>query len=379
MVQTARYVWQRSGWPVFRWDGNALLGPLGRARQAQGKLLGLAEDTGVELQGELLVEEAFSTSAIEGERLDRASIRSSVARRLGLPNAGLPPADRQVEGLVEMLLDATSRHSEPLSAKRLQGWHAALFPTGYSGIHPIRIGGWRTGSEPMRVISGPVGKEKVHYEAPPAERLECELERFLSWWQASSPAAMDGLLRAGMAHFWFVSIHPFEDGNGRVARALTDMALAQDELSGTRLYSMSAQISAERNDYYQILERAQQGDGDLTGWLEWFLGCLSRAMQRAWQEIGKTVERGRFWQRHAETELNDRQRKVINRLLCAGPGGFEGGLTNRKYVGLTRVSRETAKRDLADLIEKGILIRTRAGGRSASYELAWGSGAKRPA
>lgn len=325
----------------------------------------------MELQAEVLVEEAFTTAAIEGEKLDRDSIRSSVARRLGLPTAGLPPTVRHVDGLVEMLIDATSRHDDPLSRDRLKGWHAALFPTGYSGMHKILIGEWREGSDPMRVVSGPIGKERVHYEAPPAHRLEGEMAQFLEWWHSPSPEIMDGLIRAGLAHFWFVSIHPFEDGNGRIARAITDMALAQDECTGRRLYSMSAQINAERDDYYRVLERNQRGDGDVTDWQVWFLGCLERSIHRSEAEVQTALQKARFWQSHAETDLNERQRKVVNRLLDAGPGKFEGGLTNRKYVGMTKVSRETAKRDIADLVGKGILVRNPGGGRSVSYDLVW--------
>ncbi len=367
----ARYIWQTPNWPQFTWNSDKLLGPLGKARQSQGGLLGQAENMGLELQAEVLAEEALTTAAIEGEQLNRDSIRSSVARRLGLPTAGLPPTIRQIDGLIEMLVDATSRHVEPLSAERMKAWQAALFPTGYSGMHKIQVGQWRQGPDPMQVVSGPIGKEKLHYQAPPASGLEVEMDRFIEWWHRSAPPDMDGLVRAGVAHFWFVSIHPFDDGNGRIARAITDMALAQDEGLGHRLYSMSAQIVAERGTYYQVLERTQKGSQDITDWLVWFLACLDRSICRSEGQVLIATHKARFWQRHSETDLNRRQRKVVNRLLDAGPRGFTGGRTNRKYVGMTRVSRETAKRDMADLLAKGIVSKRPAGGRSVSYDLIW--------
>lgn len=364
------YLWQQPSWPEFRWDGAAMLLPLGDARKAQGKLLGEARYFGLELEADVLVEEAFTTSAIEGERLDRDSVRSSVARRLGLPAAGLPVSDRHVDGLVEMLLDATRGRDKPLTPERLKGWQAALFPTGYSGMTRIVAGDWRESAEPMRVVSGPVGREKIHYEAPPSDRLDAEVERFLGWWD-SSRGRMDGLVRAGVAHFWFVTIHPFEDGNGRVARAIADMALAQDEGTGCRLYSMSARINAERDDYYAALEQAQKGDGDITRWIVWFLGCLGRAVAGSSAQVEAASRKARFWQRLAETALNERQRKVLNRLVDAGPGGFEGGLTNRKYRSMTGTTPETAKRDIAALAAMGLLARNPGGGRSSSYSLVW--------
>jgi Fic family protein len=365
-----RYIWQTGSWPSFRWDSGVLLHPLGEARQAQGKILGLAEFFELELQADVLAEEALTTAAIEGERLDREAVRSSVARRLGLPTAGLPAADRHIEGLVEMLIDATSNHADPLTSERLKGWQAALFPSGYSGIARIVTGDWRGGKEPMQVVSGPIGKETLHYEAPPAEDVEGMVEEFLEWFRKSQ-GILDGLVRAAIVHFWFVSIHPFQDGNGRIARTIADMALAQDENSDCRLYSLSAQIEADRNDYYDVLERTQKGDGDITEWIVWFLECLERAIRRSEVEVHKAADKARMWQEIAHLGLNERQRKAINRLFESGPGGFEGGLTNRKYVGMTRTSRETAKRDIADLVAKGVLIRNPGGGRSASYSLAW--------
>lgn len=369
-----QFVWQRKAWPSWHWDSTELLGPLARARLAQGRLLGkvsgLGFDLGREVQAEVLTEETIKTAAIEGEALSRDSVRSSVWRRLGLPTAGMPPSERHVDGLVEMLLDATGRHGEPLTEERLRGWQAALFPTGYSGLHRIRIGEWRTGPEPMRVVSGPVGRETVHYEAPPAERVAEEVAHLLRWWDEGR-GSLDGVLRAGVAHVWFVTIHPFADGNGRVARALADMALAQDEGSATRFYSLSAQISGDRKAYYGVLERTQRGDGDLTEWLRWFLGCAERSVVASAARLETVLEKAGFWQRHARTALSARQLKVVNRLLDAGRAGFEGGLTNRKYVGMTRASRATAQREIADLVEKGLLRKAEGGGRSTHYELSW--------
>jgi Fic family protein len=368
-----RYFWQTEDWPCFRWQSDRLLAPLGQARLRQGQLLsraaGLGFDLGQQAQAAVLVEEAVKTAAIEGEALDPASVRSSVARRLGLPTAGLPSAPRHVDGLVDVLLDATRNHAQPLTAERLKGWQAALFPTGFSGMHRLRVGDWRPAGEAMRVVSGPIGREKVHFEAPPAERVAAEIDRFLSWWQESP--AIDGLLRAGIAHLWFVTIHPFEDGNGRLARALTDMALAQEENLPARCYSLSSQIMAERSVYYTILERVQKGDGDITEWLEWFFGCFERAVLRSADLLAGVLHKAGFWQRHAATSLSDRQRKVINRLLDAGPGGFEGGMTTRKYASLAGVSKPTAQREIADLVAKGLLRPNPGGGRSTSYDVQW--------
>jgi Fic family protein len=262
-------------------------------------------------------------------------------------------------------------HERELTGDRLFGWHAALFPTGYSGLHKIRVAGWRNDREgPMRVVSGPLGREKIHYEAMPAEKLEVEMKRFFGWWERSR-TEMDGILRAGVAHQWFVAVHPFEDGNGRIARTLTDMALAQDENLSTRFYSLSSQIMTERDEYYRVLERTNKGDGDITAWLKWFLECMSRAIIRSNALLSNVMQKVRFWKRFAQTELNDRQCKAINRLLEAGPDGFEGGMTNRKYAGMTQVSRATAQRELANLVGKGILRPNPGGGRSASYDLVW--------
>lgn len=363
-----QYIWQLKDWPDFRWDSDTLLEVLGKARKAQGRMIAQAQWIGLETQAQLLIEEAFTTSAIEGEKLDRKTIRSSVARRLGLSTAGLPPEERRVEGLVEMLLDATTQYNRPLIASRLHGWQAALFPTGFSGIHKIGVGGWRTDTEPMRVISGPIGREKVHFEAPPSKQVAAEMKLFLSWWK-NPPSNLDGLIRAGIAHLWFVTIHPFDDGNGRIGRAITDMALAQDEGIGRRLYSLSMQILRDRSDYYEILEQIQKGTCDITAWLTWFLQMFTRAVERSEEVIQKAIFIAKFWQTRSRAELNERQLKVLQKLLEAEPLGFEGGLTNRKYVSMTKISRETAKRDLADLEEKGILKRNSEKGRSVFYSL----------
>ena len=368
------YLWQRKQWPTLHWSSEALLPLIGRARLAQGKLLTKVERLGFKLsreaQADILTEEAVTTSAIEGERLNRDSVRSSVARHLGLPAAGLAPANRSVDGLVDVLLDATQRYETPLTAARLKRWQAALFPTGYSGLRKIRTGQWRGLEQPMQVVSGAVGRERVHYEAPPGNRVEKEITQFLAWWRTSATRD-DGLLRSGLAHLYFVTIHPFEDGNGRLARALTEMALAQDERQPTRYYSLSSQIMDERNTYYRVLEASQKGDGDVTPWLQWYVGCYTRAVERAEQLLGDVLTKATFWQTHSQVDLNARQRKVVNRLLDAGKGGFHGGLTTRKYVSMAKVSRATAFREISDLLERGLLTQHPARGRSVSYEVKW--------
>lgn len=364
-------VWQQDGWPRFTWDMARLAGPLSQARRAQGELGGLYAlfDSQKDLtatQLEVLTIEGLTTSAIEGEKLDPGSLRSSFARRLGLETAGLPPPSRAVEGLVEVLLDATQHYDRELTLKRLCDWKAALFPTGRSGLHEIRVGEFR-GDNPMRVVSGPIGNEKVHYEAPPRDRLEKEMHDFLEWFN-HPPPDLDGLIRAGVAHVWFELIHPFEDGNGRVGRAILDMALAQDERRSIRLYSLSARFNEQRDEYYAELERATSGGLDITPWLEWFLRQFEAAVQTSKGTVARVLAKARFWMRHAQTELNERQRKALTRMLEAGPEGFKGGMTNRKYASLTRTSPATAQRDLADLVAKGCLVAS-GKGRSVHYEL----------
>jgi Fic family protein len=367
------WIWESPDWPEFRWDAARLAPWLSRARLAQGKVLGSARlldaDLTLEAVAAILVEDGLTTSAIEGERLDLEAVRSSVACRLGLPTAGLPVPPRAVDGLIDVLLDAVQRHNVSLSAERLFGWQAALFPTGYSGLHAIRVGTLR-GDEPMQVVSGAIGRERVHFIAPPRDGLEAQLDRFLDWFNAT-PADPDGLVRAGLAHLWFITLHPFEDGNGRLARAITDMALAQDERQPMRLFSLSAQIQRERAGYYAILEHTQRGGLDITEWLLWFLAQVEAAATAAEQTVANTLAKARFWLRHQATVLNERQRKVLNRLLDAGPDGFAGGMNTRKYMGLTKTSRATAYRELADLVEKRCLRPTGQGGRSSGYEILW--------
>jgi Fic family protein len=311
-----------------------------------------------------LTDDVLKSSEIEGEQLEADQVRSSVARRLGIDIGGLTPADRRVEGVVEMMLDATQRYAEPLTAERLFGWHAALFPTARSGMHRITVGAWRDDrTAPMQVVSGPVGRERVHFEAPAAERLDVEMGRFIEWFNGD--AAAEPLLKAALAHLWFVTIHPFDDGNGRIARAIADLSLARSEGSPQRFYSMSAQIRDERAEYYRTLERTQGGTMDVTAWMEWFLGCLIRAIERSQAALSAVVERSRYWERIRGVALNERQRRVIAMLL----EGFEGKLTTSKWAALTRSSNDTALRDIQQLVEGGILVRNHAGGRSTSYSL----------
>jgi len=370
------YLWERKNWPDFRWDDARMLEPLARARLSQGQLLGdmkrLGFDLKLEAQLAALTEDVIKSSEIEGEVLNRDSVRSSLARHLGVPNAGVAPTDRRTEGVVEMMLDATQNYLKPLTAKRLFGWQAALFPTGFSGLRPILTGAYRTDVEgPMQVVSGPVGRARVHYEAPPAARLEKEMKRFLAWFNGKPTT--EGLLRAGLAHLWFVTIHPFEDGNGRLARAIADCALAQSENSGQRFYSVSSQIRKDRKQYYATLESAQKGDVDVTEWLLWFLGCFSRAIEGAETILSSVLEKADFWQRHAGEDFSERQREMLNRYLQ----GFEGKLTAKKWAAITKASVPTAQRDINDLIERGILRRLPGGSKNTSYDLAEASALKR--
>ncbi|MGO9138526.1 MAG: Fic family protein [Syntrophales bacterium] len=367
-----RYLWERPDWTRFRWKNEDILLVLGECRLLQGKLLSKVADLGFTLENqaqvEILTEETLKTALIEGESLNVQAVRSSVARKLGLPSAGLR-VDRYIDGLVSVLLDATKNHDEPLTKKRLFGWQAALFPTGYSGIHKIRVGKWR-GDKPMRIVSGPVGRETVHFEAPPSDRISLEVGGFLEWWKVSR-GNVEGLLRAAIAQFWFVTIHPFEDGNGRIARVLTDMALSQDDQQSIRYYSLSSQIMTERDAYYNVLEHCQKRDGDITDWLSWFIGCFCRSIKRSEDILAIVLNKAAFWKSHVEDSLTERQRKVINRLLDAGKGGFIGGLTTKKYVSLAKVSRATAFREIDHLVKRGIIKQNPGGGRSASYELNW--------
>lgn len=359
------YVWELPEWPAYTQDDRVLAGPLARVSREQGRLLGKMELLGFDLRNEAnlrtLTEDVVKSSEIEGEKLDRAQVQSSIARHLGLDIGGLVPTNRDVEGVVEMMLDATGRYAEPLTEERLFGWHAALFPTGRSGMTKISVGTWRDG--PMQVVSGPDGVETVHYQAVPAERVPTEMAAFLSWFEG--PGETDPLLLAGLAHLWFVTIHPFDDGNGRIARAIADMALARCEGSPQRFYSMSAQIRRERDDYYAVLERTQKHGLDVTPWQHWFLGCLQRAIESAQGTLGTVLERARFWERFAKEPLNARQIKVLNRVL----EGFEGKLTSSKWAKLAKCSQDTAYRDILDLIKRGALRKDPGGGRSTSYSL----------
>jgi len=362
------YIWEQDGWPGLHWDDKKLSPPLARVSREQGRLLGKMEGLGFELRGEAhlqtLTEDVVKSSEIEGEKLDRAQVRSSIARRLGMDVGGLVPADRNVEGVVEMMLDATGNYAQLLDAERLFGWHAALFPTGRSGMRKIIVGDWRDDREgPMQVVSGPIGREKVHYEAPPALRVPDEVEKFLEWFAA--PGALDPLLTAGLAHLWFVTIHPFGDGNGRIARAIADMALARSEDTGQRFYSMSAQIRRERNDYYTMLERTQKGALDVTAWQDWFLNCLGRAIEGMDGTLSAVMDKARFWRRFATESFNERQIKVLNKLMDE----FQGKLTSSKWAKIAKCSQDTAYRDIIDLGERGALQKEPGGGRSTSYSL----------
>lgn len=369
-----RWIWQHLSWPHFTWDEATVFSALARTRLAQGRALGALGvlDNQLELEAEfsVLVEDSLKTSAVEGERLNPGAVRSSVARQLGIPWSAPTPAPRAVEGLVELLVDATRHHNKPLTLKRLLGWQAALFPTGYSGLIKIRVGKLR-GPAPMRVVSGAVGRETLHFEAPPRDRLSAELHAFLRWFAEKN--STDGLVRAGLAHLWFVTIHPFEDGNGRIARAIGDMALAQDEQRTSRAFSVSAQIAKARDAYYNTLEHTQRGDLDVTEWLVWFLTQVETAARTSQTIVAHTLAKARFWLRYQQQSMNDRQRKVLNRLLDSGPSQFEGGMTTRKYRHLTKTSRATAYRELSDLVEKGCLAPLKGAGRSSAYDLPWES------
>jgi Fic family protein len=363
------YIHERPEWPDFRWDSEALAGALAAVRHKQGRHIGRMEALGFDVRTEAsltaLTDEVVKTSAIEGQNLNPDEVRSSIARRLGLDVAGLPRPGREVEGIVEMMLDATRNFDTPLTAERLFDWHAALFPTGRSGIGRITVGAWRTAEAgPMQVVSGPIGKERVHFEAPPAQRLESEMESFLQWFNRRM--ALDPVLKAGIAHFWFVTLHPFEDGNGRIARAIAEMALSQADGTKERFYSMSSGIEAERREYYLQLESAQSGSLDITAWLAWFLASLDRTIEGVDTVLSSVLYKAKLWQRINPTPVNERQRKVINRMLDS----FREHLTTSKYAKLARCSQDTALRDIHALLERGILVKNPGGGRSTSYRLA---------
>lgn len=368
MRRIKRQIHELADWPRFRWDRERLAKPLASVRHQQGRLIGHMEALGFQLQQEAvlktLTEDVVKSSDIEGEKLDVNLVRSSVARRLGMDVGGLKAADRHVEGVVEMMLDATRKYDEPLTAERVIAWHASLFPTGRTGMRKIRVGAWRDDKTgPMQVVSGPIGRERVHFEAPAARRLNREMKAFVDWF--NKDADIDAVLKAGLSHLWFVTIHPFDDGNGRIARAIADLALARSEHSSQRFYSMSAQIREEREGYYNILERTQKGTLDVTLWMDWFLACLGRAINGAQTMLSAVLYKARFWQSLRDVPINERQRLLLNRLL----DGFEGNLTTSKWAKIAKCSSDTALRDITELVERGILVRNAAGGRSTSYGL----------
>lgn len=367
-----KYIWESNNWFNFKYDESVLLKPLSELRILQGKLLGRAASLDLKLeteaQADILVEETVRTAEIEGQKLNRDAVRSSVAVRLGLPK-GIGAYDRNIDGLVDVLLDAVRFHNKPMTLERINSWQAALFPTGYSGLRKIKSGKLR-GDEPMQIVSGPIGREKVHFEALPKERLDEEMKLFLKWWN-SSFGQMDGILRAATAHLRFVTIHPYEDGNGRLARALTDMALAQDEKLKVRFYSVSSEIMRNRNKYYNILEDVQRCRVDVIEWYLWFIKCITAAIEYSKDIIVNVFMRVEFWNQHAQTQLNNRQKKVLNRILEGGPGKFTGGLTTRKYVSITKVSRATAFREIADMLNKRVLHQLQGKGRSVHYDIIW--------
>ena len=362
------YIWEQPDWPSWRFDLTVLSVTLARVRHAQGRLQGKMDGIGFAQRDQatlrVLTEDVLKTSEIEGQLLDADTVRSSIARRLGVDIGALTAADRHVDGIVEMVLDATGGYERTLSEQRLFGWHAALFPTGYSGMTKIRIGDWRDDADgAMQVVSGLVGRQKVHYEAPPAARIESEMTEFLRWFNGEQ--GIDPVIKAGLAHLWFVTLHPFDDGNGRIARAIGDMELARAEQSAQRFYSLSAQIQRERTAYYDQLERTQKGELDVTEWLSWFLACLGRAIEGAESMLAAVIAKARFWEKCAGISLNERQVKLINRLL----DGFEGKLTSSKWAAIAKCSPDSALRDINDLIERNLLKKTEGSGRSTGYEL----------
>ena len=363
------WIHEHQNWPNFTWDVETLASKLADIRHRQGRLLGRMEGLGFELKREatlgMLTNDVVKSSAIEGENLNPEEVRSSIARRFGIDIAGLIPVSRDVEDVVEMMLDATQQCSKPLTKDRLFDWHAALFPTGRSGIHKMIVGGWRTiEAGPMQVVSGPIGKEKVHFEAPNAERLDQEMEAFLAWLVGEDDT--DPVIKAGIAHLWFVTIHPFEDGNGRIARAIGDMALARADGTPDRFYSLSSQIEAERKQYYDHLEAQQRSKPDITDWLSWFLDCLGRAICTAETTLGNVLFKAQLWEMINQKPVNNRQRLIINRML---EDDFEGFMNTSKYAKLAKCSNDTALRDIQELKERGVFMQNPGGGRSTSYRL----------
>ena len=365
------YIWQATDWPNWRFDHASLAQSMVDVSRAQGMLIGRLADVGLALRDQAsllaLTEDVIKTSEIEGEQLNVESVRSSVARRLGVDIGALAPVDRHVDGVVDMVLDATANCNAPVTRGRLLGWHAALFPSGFSSMDRINVGGWRNDATgPMQVVSGPFGRQRVHFEAPPADRLDAETARFLAW--ANGASGEPALIKAGLAHLWFVTLHPIDDGNGRIARAVGDLFLARADGSPQRFYSLSAQIQRERKAYYDILERTQKQSLDVTEWLDWFLETLHRAVDQAQHTLDAVLAKTRFWQRWAaptSAQMNERQVKLLNSLL----DGFEGKLTSSKWAVIAKCSPDTALRDITDLLARGVLRKSESGGRSTSYEL----------
>ena len=362
----AKYIYEHHNWTDFTWQDKAINSVFGEARMIQGKIIGQMNALGFSTKAEAtltaLTLDVVKSSEIEGEILNYEQVRSSIARRLGINTAGLVPSSRHIDGVVEMMLDATQRYSLPLTENRLFGWHAALFPTGYSGPYKIETGQYR--SREMQVVSGAMGKEKVHYEAPKPELVKAEMDKFLDWFN-DDDNGVDLVLKAAIAHFWFIIIHPFDDGNGRIGRAITDLMLARAGGSGERFYSMSSQILVERKRYYEVLQKVQHSSGDITEWLDWFLNCLKNAMLATENTTQQILRKAEFWTLHEHTPINERQRMMLNKLF----DGFEGKLQTSKWAKIAKTSADTALRDIKDLVEKGILQQTSEGGRSAHYEL----------
>lgn len=360
------YIHQNPDWPKFLWDDRTILNSLSKVRNLQGRLIGKMEGLGFLLREEAMLEtltiDVVKSSEIEGENLDMNQVRSSIARRLGMDISGLIPSDRNVDGVVEMMLNATQEYDQIITIERLFNWHAALFPTGRSGMYKITVADWRKDeTDPMRVISGPMGKEIVHFEAPSAEKLESEMNIFIDWFNQEN--SIEPVIKAGLAHLWFITIHPFDDGNGRIARAIADMQLARADKSKQRFYSMSAQIARKKNSYYEILESTQKGSLNITSWLQWFLECLIDAIENTEETLAKVLRKAKFWEKHASTILNERQILIINKLL----DDFFGKLSTSKWAKIAKCSQDTALRDIQDLIKKKILLKETGGGRSTSY------------
>lgn len=363
----AIYIWQQKGWPDFIWDDAKLSFKLGSVRNVQGKLVGKMSALGFDLKNSAMLDaltaDITKSSEIEGEILNADQVRSSLARHLGIDAEGLPEEDRYVDGVVQVMIDATQNYLQPLTDERLFNWHSALFPTGRSGMYKITVADWRQGSEPMQVISGAMGKEKIHYQAPDSDQVPSQIKMFLDW--ANGNEKIDPVLKAAIAHLWFVTIHPFDDGNGRIARTITDLFLARADEMPHRFYSMSAEIRKQRKGYYEILEKTQKGGLDITGWLEWFLDCLQAALLNTEKLISTILQKAAFWDKYRSVAMNERQIRIVNLLW----DGFDGKLTSSKWGKITKCSPDTALRDIQDLIAKGVLRKTDEGGRSTNYEL----------